>query len=340
MSAGEEHGPRQLRRPSGHGVPSGARDERGRASNEPKPRWGDASGAAAHAPSDSANAVKQLCRQYQLIPSKGMGQNFLVEPRVAEQLVDALRLTPREVLVEIGAGFGALTARLIERGVTVIAVERDRRLGRALRDRFGDRPDLRLIVDDFLRVDWSSFGGGPFVIAGNLPYVITSPVLDRLVRHRAQVTRAVLTVQRELADRMAAAPGSKTFGALTCFVQCFFVPTVVAEISPKAFWPQPAVTSAILSLAPRTPPYATEAELEPMTAVVQALFQRRRKTLLNGLLHPALSLTREQAQAIIQEIGLDPVARPETLAVPSFVQLGRAWQRIARATSPTERPVT
>ena len=284
-------------------------------------------GSPAPAAPDRASAVKQLCRQYQLVPSKGLGQNFLVDPRAAARLVEALHLAPRETVVEIGAGFGALTAALVERGVTVIAVERDRRLGRALRDRFGDRPDLRLVVDDILRVDWAAFGDGPFVVAGNLPYVITSPVLDRLVRHRARVRRAVLTVQRELAERMAAAPGGKTFGALTCFVQCFFVPTLVAEISPKAFWPQPAVTSAILSLAPRVPPAASDDDLEPMTAVVQALFQRRRKTVLNGLLHPALSLTRDRALALLQEVGLDPGARPETLAVPSFVALGRAWRR-------------
>lgn len=274
----------------------------------------------------TASEVKQLCREYRVFPSKGLGQHFLVEPRMAEQMVQALALAPRETVVEIGAGFGALTRVLVERGVTVIAIERDRRLGRALHDRFGDRPDLRIVVEDVLRTDWRSFGDGPFVVAGNLPYVITSPVLDLLVRHRPTIARAVLTIQREVAQRIAAPPGTKAFGALTCFVQAHFIPAVVAEVSPKAFWPQPEVTSALVTLMPREPPLVAPEELEPFTAVVQALFQRRRKTLLNGLRNPALSLTRDRALALVRDVGLDPQARPETVAVPQLAALARAWR--------------
>ena len=271
----------------------------------------------------AAAEVKRLCREYHLFPSKGLGQHFLVEPRVAEQVVATLALKPRETVLEIGAGFGALTQALVERGVTVVAVERDRRLGAALKDRLGKRPDLKIVIEDFLKFDWVSAGQGPFVIAGNLPYVITSPVLERLVQHRAQVSRAVLTVQKELAQRIAADPGSKAFGALTVFVQCHFLPKIVADVSPKAFYPQPEVTSAILALTPREPPLVTPEELEPLTMVVQALFQRRRKTVLNGLLNPALGLTRDRAAGILQQAGVDPTARPETLPVEAFVRLAK-----------------
>jgi len=271
------------------------------------------------APTDA----KRLCREYGVFPNKGMGQNFLVQPRVAEQIVEAVAPVPRETVVEIGAGFGALTAALVERGVTVIAVERDRRLGRALKDRFGDRPDLRLVVDDILRVEWGAFGDGPLVVVGNLPYMITSPILERLVRHQSRVARAVFTVQREVAQRIAAAPGTKTFGALTCFVQADFAPALVMEIAPRSFWPQPAVTSAVLRLTPRTPPLVTDAEREPFTTVVQALFQHRRKTLLNGLLNPALGLTRDRALALIRDAMLDPQQRPETIPVPTLAQLAK-----------------
>lgn len=270
-------------------------------------------------------ALKQLLRQYHVFPSKGLGQHFLVEPHVAEQVVAALALQPRETVLEIGAGFGALTAALVERGVTVIAVERDRRLVQALKDRFGDRPDLRIAAGDILEMDWSTLAEGPLVIAGNLPYVITSPVLDRLARHRDRVSRAVVTIQREVAERIAAEPGSKVFGALTVFVQTQFAPTLVADVSPKAFYPQPAVTSAIVRLVPRDPPLTQPGEAEPLTMVVQALFQRRRKTVLNGLLNPALGLTRDRALAFLQGAGVDPQARPETLPVAAFVALARAW---------------
>lgn len=207
--------------------------------------------------------------------------------------------------------------------MTVIAVERDRRLARALKDRFGDRPDLRLVVEDILQVDWTTFGDGPFVVVGNLPYMITSPILERLVRHRAQIVRAVLTVQKEVAQRIAAPPGTKTFGSLSCFVQAHWTPVIALEIAPKSFWPQPDVTSATLRLQPRTPPLVTEADLEPLTTVVQALFQHRRKTVLNGLLNPALGLTKDRALALLQGAHLDPQQRPETIPVNSFVQLAR-----------------
>ena len=269
------------------------------------------------APTDA----KRLCREYDVFPSKGMGQNFLVAPSAAEQIADAAALAPRETVLEIGAGFGALTAALVARGVTVIAVERDRRLGRALKDRFGDRPDLRLLVEDILRVDWEALGDGPLVVIGNLPYMITSPILERLVRHRARIARAVVTIQKEVAQRIAADPGSKTFGALTCFVQADFTPQLVMDLAPRMFWPQPAVTSAVLRLTPRTPPLLTDAQREPFTAVVQALFQHRRKTLMNGLLNPALGLTRDQAEAAIRDAMLDPQQRPETIPVPTLATL-------------------
>lgn len=277
--------------------------------------------------------VKRRCREYGVFPAKGMGQHFLVDPRVVQRIVEAVAPAPRETVLEIGAGFGALTEALVMRGVTVIAIERDRRLGRALNDQFGDRPDLRLMVDDILHVDWASFGAGPFVVVGNLPYMITSPILDRLVRHRAQISRAVVTVQREVAQRIAAPPGTKTFGALSCFVQAHWVPEMVLEIAPKSFWPQPEATSATLRLTPRTPPLVTEADLEPLTTVVQACFQHRRKTLVNGLLTQELGLTRDQALALIQAAGLDPQQRPETVPVPAFVALARAWSRTRREIS-------
>ena len=248
-----------------------------------------------------------------------------MDPHVAAAVLEALALRPGEAVVEIGAGFGALTEALLGTGSTVIAVERDRRLVRALKDRLGRRPHLQLVLGDILRLDWASLAVSPVVIAGNLPYGITSPLLDRIVQQRPQVLRAVLTVQREVAQRVAAVPGTKAFGALTCFVQCHFEPSLMRVIPPNAFYPQPAVTSAIVRLTPREPPLVTQEELEPLTIVVQALFQRRRKTLVNGLLNPALSLTRAEAMALLREVGLDPAARPETVPVPSFVALARAW---------------
>ena len=271
--------------------------------------------------------LKQLCRQHNLFPSKGMGQHFLVDPSVNARFLAALAVAPGERVVEIGPGFGALTGALLEAGAVVTAVERDRRLAHALKDRWGWHKSLTILRDDFLKLDWATLGEGPFAVAGNLPYVITSPVLDRLVQHHPQVRRAVLTVQREVAQRIAAEPGSKTFGALTVFVQAHFVPTLVATIPPRAFYPQPGVTSAILSLTPRRPALIALAELESLVTMTQALFQRRRKTLLNGLLNPVLALTRPTALALLEASALPPDARPETIEVGGFVRLSRQFRQ-------------
>lgn len=271
--------------------------------------------------------LKQLFRQHNLFPSKGLGQHFLVDPHVNVRFLSALALTPGIRVVEIGPGFGALTGALLKAGALVTAVERDRRLAHALKDRWGWHKSLTILREDFLKLDWAGLGDGPFVIAGNLPYVITSPVLDRLVQHHRQVLRAVLTMQHEVAQRVAADPGSKSFGALTVFVQAHFVPELVATISPKAFYPQPGVTSAILTLTPRQPPLIAPEELASLIAITQALFQRRRKTVLNGLLNPALSLTRVEGLALLAAAVISPEARPETIEVSGFVRLSRQFRQ-------------
>ena len=274
-----------------------------------------------------ALSVRQLLRQYRIVPSKGLGQHFLVDSRVAGWVVDALELSGRETVLEIGAGFGALTQELLARGVQVIAVERDRRLGRALWKKFGKRPALQIVREDALRLDWTALCPRPVVVTGNIPYAITSPLLEKLAHHVPRVERAVLTVQRELAERVAAEPGGKAFGALTCFIQCYFKPELLREVSAGAFYPPPSIVSAVLRLTAREPPLATPEDLEPMTMVVQALFQRRRKMVWNGLLNPALSLTRQEALELLREVGVDPTVRPETLPVPLWVALGRQWRK-------------
>ena len=269
--------------------------------------------------------IKRFCREHHVVPSKGWGQHFLVDPWVDGQFLAALALAPGQRVLEIGAGLGALTEALLEAGADVTAVERDHRLAQLLKARWGRHERLHLVVGDVLAFDWATLTE-PVVVAGNLPYSVTSPVLERLVQHVAQVRRAVLTVQREVAQRIAAGPGGKTYGALTCFVQSHFVPELVVTIPPKAFYPQPEVTSAIIRLTPCQPARVSPGDLEAFVTVVQALFQRRRKTLLNGLLNPALALTRDEAAAMIRDVTLDPQARPETISVMQMADLARHYR--------------
>lgn len=275
----------------------------------------------------TADDLKTLFKKYNFFPSKGMGQNFLTDSRTAVRIVEQLALRPGEKVLEIGPGFGALTEHLIASGVHVIAIERDRRLAHALKDRWGAHSHFQIVTQDFLQWDWQvPEWDGPFVVLGNLPYVITSPVLEKLVLHRKQVRRAVVTVQQEVAERVAASPGGKTFGSLTCFVQAFYAVEILFDISPKAFYPQPAVSSSVIRLTPRAVPAVAEDELEPYVAMLQALFQRRRKTVVNGLLNPVLGLQRPDAERIIQQAAIDPTARPETLSIEQFAALARLWK--------------
>jgi 16S rRNA (adenine1518-N6/adenine1519-N6)-dimethyltransferase len=271
--------------------------------------------------------------------ARRLGQHFLTDRNLLRRIVDALEPAPGDVVLEIGPGKGSLTAELLARGVRVVAIEKDERLAAALADGSvgGARPGcFRVVAGDALALDWHALvaeGGAsrlatrvPFKVIGNIPYAITSPLIATALVPPLPV-RIVLLVQREVADRLAAAPGSKTYGALSVGVQAVCQVEKLFTVRAGAFSPPPTVESAVVRLTPRATPLIQPPELAPFRVFVTACFSRRRKQLRNVLV-AATGQPAERVVAGIRALGLDPVARPETLAPEAFVRLLRWSARL------------
>lgn len=253
---------------------------------------------------------------------KSLGQHFLTDRRALQRIADALRLTGSETVIEIGPGRGALTRLLAVRARRLIAVEVDRALVPLLRAEFADRPRVEIVEADVLAQPLAALAGGPYVVAGNVPYYITTPILfHALELPRAE--RAVFLVQREVAERIVAPPGSRRYGALSVNVQGVARAEIVDHVPRGAFRPPPAVDSSILRLTPLAEPLVPPAEEDALRGLVQRVFTQRRKQ-MRRVLRGVEGLDVERADAALMAAGISAEARPETLSPETFVRLLRA----------------
>jgi 16S rRNA (adenine1518-N6/adenine1519-N6)-dimethyltransferase len=251
--------------------------------------------------------------------SRRLGQHFLTDRRALARIVETLALTGAETVVEIGPGRGALTELLVTRAARVVAIELDAALAEHLRGRF---PNLEVIQADVRNIVLAeAAGGGPFVLAGNVPYYITTPILFQALEP-PMPQRAVFLVQKEVADRVVAAPGSKIYGALSVNVQAVALPTLIAHVPPGAFSPPPKVDSAILLVEPRADRLITSAEQPKFSEMVIAAFGLRRKQ-MRRVVRTLAHLSADAAEQILNETGIDAESRPETLTPAAFVSLFR-----------------
>lgn len=255
-------------------------------------------------------------------PRKRFGQHFLTDRRSLERIADTLAPEPNDTVVEIGPGRGALTEVLSARCGRLIAVEIDRDLVRLLTARYEHQPHVEVIEGDALETDWAAMAGPSYLLAGNLPYYITTPLIFRILQFPRPL-RAVLLVQREVAGRLVAQPGSGDYGALTVNVQVSAAVRQVARVPPGAFHPRPKVESAIVLLSPLLDPPLGPSEEAPFRKFVQAIFGMRRKQMIR-VLRDAAGLDAARAAALLSRLDLDGSRRPETLPVGDFVQLFRA----------------
>jgi 16S rRNA (adenine1518-N6/adenine1519-N6)-dimethyltransferase len=253
---------------------------------------------------------------------KRLGQNFLKDPAILARIADALQLAPSECVIEIGAGKGALTAQLAARARRVIAVEIDKALVPMLRERFAAQSNVEIVEGDALSLPLGELAGEPFTLTGNVPYYITTPLIfHALTPPRPE--RAVFLVQKEVAERAAAPPGSRVYGALSVNLQAMVKVEVLFAVPPGAFIPRPAVDSAVIRLRPLATPLIPAEDEESFRRFVLQLFGGRRKQ-VQRILRSSTSLGMEDATALVRSCGLDPAARPETLAPADIVRLHAA----------------
>ncbi len=269
-------------------------------------------------------SIRRTLAQLGLDPKKSLGQSFMVEPRALQRMVQAADLSPADAVLEIGAGLGALTDLLAERARRVVTVEVDGRFIPYLRRRYAHAPNVEVVHADILQADLAHLMGADaeaYKALGNLPYYITSAILRHLLESPTPPRLLVLTVQREVAERITAAPGAMSLLAVS--VQFYGTPQIVARLKAGSFYPPPEVESAIVRIEPRTGgPLLPSHEAERFFRIVRAGFGQPRKQLRNSLA-AALPLEAQKVVDWLTAAGIDPRRRPESLALEEWLALYR-----------------
>ena len=268
-----------------------------------------------------------ILRRFNLHADKKLGQNFLISEDVVRRIAAAAELAEGDAVLEIGPGIGTLTQALAETGADVTAVELDRRLLPVLDKTLEGYSNVRVINADVLELNVNeAMGGKTFKVAANLPYYITTPIIFALLEKKLPVERMVVMVQKEVAERMTAAPGGKEYGALSVAMQYYTEPELAFIVPPDCFIPRPSVDSAVVVCKNRATPPVDVCDEKRFFKVVKAAFSLRRKMLSNALKN--MGITAQQAQEWLALAGIDPKRRGETLSLQDFANLTNTFEKI------------
>lgn len=276
----------------------------------------------------------QVLQKHEFQFKKKFGQNFLIDPHVLDKIVDAAQITKDDFVLEIGPGIGTLTQYLCENARQVLAVEIDDKLIPILKETLQPYDNVEVLHGDILKQDIQQIAdtyndGKPIKVVANLPYYITTPIIMELFESHVPLTNVTVMVQKEVADRMKAEPGTKDYGALSLAVQYYAKPYIAAFVPPNCFMPRPNVGSAVIRLdcLARVPVEVYNEKL--MFRLIRASFNQRRKTLQNGIANSAeLSFTKEQAARAIEQAGFDVRIRGEKLGLEEFARLADELERM------------
>ena len=273
------------------------------------------------------NTIRDLLARHGFHFSKSMGQNFLIDTHVLDKIIRAAEITKDDFVLEIGPGIGTMTQYLAQAAREVVAVEIDKALIPILQDTLSGFPNAEVIHDDILKVDIAGLaeqrnGGRPIKVVANLPYYITTPIIMSLFESQVPLASVTVMVQKEVAERMQAGPGSKDYGALSLAVQYYAEPYIAANVPPNCFMPRPNVGSAVIRLTRHeVPPVQVDNE-KLMFQIIRASFNQRRKTLVNGLNNsPEITLTKEQITEAVESLGKGAGVRGEALTLEEFAGL-------------------
>lgn len=272
----------------------------------------------------SPEVVHYICKRFDIKMSKKLGQNFLIKRGIVDEIVHAAELTPGEPVLEVGPGIGTLTQGLAQSGADVTAIELDRRLLEVLDTTLSSYDNVRIIHGDVLKLDVPSImNHKPFKVVANLPYYITTPIIMSLLESKLSIERLVVMVQKEVALRMVAKPGTKDYGALSVAVQYYTEPDIVLDVPPKSFLPAPAVTSSVIRCVLRDKPPVDVIDEKLFFRVVKAGFAQRRKTFANTM--KTTGLSKDRIEELLAKANIDGQRRGETFTLQEFADVANAW---------------
>ena len=272
------------------------------------------------------STIQDIKERHDFKLSRSLGQNFITDRSVIERIIESSDIDENDLVIEIGPGIGVLTAEAAEAAARVVAVEIDRQLIPILSETLAEYDNIRVINKDILKTDLNEIiederAAGTFTgnvrIIGNLPYYITTPIIMSILENGVDARSITIMMQKEVADRIKASPGGKTYGALSVAVQYYCTVTQVASVPKEVFVPRPKVDSAVLKLSVRDEKPVQLTDEKTFFACIKSGFGQRRKTLLNSLTGTC-GLSKEQIKAVLEEAEVDPVRRAETLSIEEF----------------------
>lgn len=277
----------------------------------------------------SPEVVHYICKRFDIKMSKKLGQNFLIKRGIVDEIVHAAELTPGEPVLEVGPGIGTLTQGLAQSGVDVTAIELDRRLLEVLDTTLASYDNVRIVHGDVLKLDVPTImNHKPFKVVANLPYYITTPIIMSLLESKLPIERLVVMVQKEVALRMVAKPGTKDYGALSVAVQYYTEPDIVLDVPPKSFLPAPAVTSSVIRCVLRDKPPVDVIDEKLFFRVVKAGFAQRRKTFANTM--KTTGLSKDRIEELLAKANIDGQRRGETFTLQEFADVANAWAALIK----------
>lgn len=277
----------------------------------------------------SPEVVHYICKRFDIKMSKKLGQNFLIKRGIVDEIVKAADLQEGEPVLEIGPGIGTLTQGLAQSGANVTAIELDSRLLEVLDTTLAQYSNVTIVHGDVLKLDVPSImNNEPFKVVANLPYYITTPIIMSLLESRLPIERLVVMVQKEVALRMVAKPGTKDYGALSVAVQYHTKPDIVLDVPPKSFLPAPAVTSSVIRCVLRDKPPVDVVDEKLFFRVVKAGFAQRRKTFSNTM--KTTGLSKDRIEELLAKANIDGQRRGETFTLQEFADVANAWASLIK----------
>lgn len=265
-----------------------------------------------------------ILKKYGIRANKSLGQNFLINQNVIDEIINSANITNEDLIIEIGPGLGTLTKQLLEKAGKVICIELDGKMVKILNDRFSLYENFEIINQDILKVDLNEIiekENKKCKVVANLPYYITTPIIMKLLESKLNIESITVMIQKEVADRLIAIPGQKEAGAITYTVYYYCDSKEILEVPPQSFIPEPEVTSEVIKLNLRKIPIVKVSNKKKMFTIIKIAFMQRRKTLLNALTNGNIFKNKQEALETFEKLNINPTARAEELTINQFAEL-------------------